>query len=164
MYLRKVPGPRNLRSSMRDVRSRTRTATVSNIFLACRTHRVVIKPLLVETIQRLPHRTIESTVPSPGTVSPRATFQTPLGPCNTALPLATSRITHPSRTVGFVSGNGVGNVFGRLWTADDAEGFFCWTTPAVLVRPTGWIVLWVESCRPLDPDTGPSILPSIDTL
>jgi hypothetical protein len=66
--------------------------------------------------------------------------------------------------VGFVSGNGVGCIFGLLRTADGAEGFFCWTTAVVLLRATGCIVLSVESCRSLDPDTGLSILPSIDTL
>ena len=124
-----------------------------------RAYGVVIKPLLVATIQRLPHRTIESIVPSPGTLSPRVTFQTPSGPCSTALPLATSRITQPSMVVGFVSGNGVGCVFGLLRTVDNADGFFCWTTSVALLLPIGCTVLWVESCRSLDPDTGLSILP-----
>ena len=50
-------------------------------------HGVVTRPLLVATIQRLPHSTIESTLPSPGTVSPRAAVQTPAGPSKTAVPL-----------------------------------------------------------------------------
>jgi hypothetical protein len=40
----------------------------------------VIKPLLVETIRRPPHRTMESTLPTPGTVSPRVAFQMPTQP------------------------------------------------------------------------------------
>jgi hypothetical protein len=52
-----------------------------------RIHGVVTRPLLVATIQRLPHSTIESTLPSPGTVSPRAAVQTPAGPSKTAVPL-----------------------------------------------------------------------------
>ena len=40
-------------------------------------HGVVTNPRLVATIQRLPHNTIESTLPSPGTMSPWTTFQVP---------------------------------------------------------------------------------------
>ena len=50
------------------------------------TYGVEIKPLLVATTKRLPQRTIESTRPTPGTVCPGVTFQTPLGPSNTAVP------------------------------------------------------------------------------
>src|SRR6266851_2156840 len=70
--------------------------------------RVEIRPLLVATIQRLPQRTIESIVPTPGTVSPRAAFHVPFGPSNTAVPPLTSRTVHPSMVVGLVSGTGAG--------------------------------------------------------
>src|SRR5919201_18053 len=68
---------------------------------------VVIRPLLVDTIQRLPQRTIESIRPAPGTVSPTATFQTPVGPCSTALRPVTARAVQPSIVFGLVSGIGV---------------------------------------------------------
>src|SRR5262245_8751296 len=97
-------------------------------------------------------------------MSPRPTFQTPFGPCRTALPSPASRITHPAMVVGFVSGNGGDCVLGRLWTVDDAEGFFCCTTAVVLVRLTGCTVLWLEWCRSLDPDTGVSFLSCIPTI
>src|SRR5271165_4690934 len=134
---------------------------------AGRAHWLVIKPLLVETIQRLPHRTIESTVPSPGTVSPRAAFQTPLGPCNTAVPFATSRTTQPSMVVGFVSGNGTGNGFGRRWiAADDAGTVLCGATAAVLVSTSEGTAFCVESRRSPDPFAvgRPLIVPFVDTL
>ena len=68
---------------------------------------VEIKPLLVATTRRLPQRTIESTLPTPGTVCPGVTFQTPFGPSITAVPLTTSRSVQPSIVVGLVSGVGV---------------------------------------------------------
>ena len=49
---------------------------------------------------------MESTLPSPGTVSPRATRNVPLGPSNTAVPFVTSRSVQPSMVVGLVSGAG----------------------------------------------------------
>ena len=67
---------------------------------------VVINPLLVATIQRLPHSTTESTVPSPGTVSPRAAFHVPPGPSSVAMPLTTFRTVQPGMVVGLVSGTG----------------------------------------------------------
>jgi hypothetical protein len=67
-------------------------------------HGVVINPLLVATIQRLPQKTTESTFPSPGTVSPRAAFHVPPGPSNVAMPLATFRTVQPLMVVGLVSG------------------------------------------------------------
>ena len=70
---------------------------------------VVIRPRLVATIQRLPQRTIESIVPTPGTLSPHVTFQMPLGPSKTALPSgATSRTVQPSIVLGLVSGTAIG--------------------------------------------------------
>jgi hypothetical protein len=73
---------------------------------------VEIRPWLVATIQRSPQRRIESILPTPGTVSPRLTFQMPLGPSKIAIPFVTSRIVHPSIVVGLVSGIGVS--FARL--------------------------------------------------
>src|SRR6266852_3613808 len=87
---------------------------------------VEIRPLLVETIQRLPHKTIESTLPSPGTISPRAAFRMPPGPCNTAVPSITSRTLQPSIVVGLVSGTGMGfgKIFARRVIAADAVSDF----------------------------------------
>ena len=78
---------------------------------------VEIRPLLVATIHRLPHRTIDSTRPTPGTVSPRFTRQMPFGPSKTAVPSMTSRSIQPPMVVGLVSGNGVG--FARECRDDD---------------------------------------------
>ena len=66
-----------------------------------------IRPLLVATIRRLPHRKIAMILPTPGTVSPRVTRQVPSGPSNTAVPFITSRSLQPSMVVGLVSGTGV---------------------------------------------------------
>jgi hypothetical protein len=70
------------------------------------TYGVEIRPLLVATIRRLPHRKIETILPTPGTVSPRVTRNVPLGPSNTAVPFITSRSVQPSMVVGLVSGTG----------------------------------------------------------
>jgi hypothetical protein len=72
-----------------------------------RVYGVETRPLLVATIQRLPQRTIESTFPNPGTVSPLVARHCPLGPSKTAVPPTTSRTVHPSMVLGFVSGTGV---------------------------------------------------------
>src|SRR5215472_7608204 len=58
-------------------------------------------------MKRLPQRTTESTLPTPGTICPGVTFQTPFGPSITAMPLTTSRSVQPSMVVGLVSGVGV---------------------------------------------------------
>src|SRR5262249_15390146 len=50
---------------------------------------VEMRPLVVATIQRLPQRTIESIRPIPGTVSPCAARQAPLGPSSTTVPPTT---------------------------------------------------------------------------
>ena len=68
---------------------------------------VVTRPLLVATIQRLPQRTIESIRPTPGILSPTATFRIPSGPSNTAVLPRTSLMVQPSIVVGRVSGVGV---------------------------------------------------------
>ena len=67
-----------------------------------------MRPLLVTTIQRLPQRTIDSTLPTRGTVSPRIALQTPSGPSKTAVTPETSRTVQPSMVSGLVSGNGIG--------------------------------------------------------
>src|ERR1700746_675131 len=64
-------------------------------------------------MKRLPQRTIESTLPTPGTVCPGVTFQAPFGPSITAVPLTTSRSIQPSIVVGLVSGVGVSLARGR---------------------------------------------------
>ena len=81
--------------------------------MAYDTQGVEIKPLLVATTKRLPQRTMESTLPIPGTVCPGFTFQTPFGPSITAVPLTTSCSIQPSMVVGLVSGVGVGFARGR---------------------------------------------------
>src|SRR5262249_19796699 len=67
---------------------------------------VEISPLLFVTFKRFPQRTIESTLPMPGTVCPGVTLQTPFGPSKTAVPLITSRSVQPGIVVGLVSGVG----------------------------------------------------------
>src|SRR6516164_6965760 len=85
---------------------------------------VEIKPLLVATINRLPQRTIDSTLPTPGTICPGVTFQTPLGPSITAVPSTTSRSVQPSIVVGLVSGMGVSVVRVRIsFTVTPVESF-----------------------------------------
>src|SRR5271166_3227337 len=92
-------------------------------------HCVVIRPLLVATTQRSPQRTIESIVPTPGTVSPRTTSQMPLGPTKTALPSTTSRTVQPSIVVGLVSGTALGldEIFPGCWAPIPANfgGVLC---------------------------------------
>src|SRR5688572_2352774 len=72
-----------------------------------------MRPLEVETIHRLPHRTIESTFPTPGTVSPCVALHTPPGPCKTTVLPTTSRIIHPSTVRGLVSATGADTVLPR---------------------------------------------------
>ena len=82
-----------------------------------------MRPLLVATIKRRPQRTIDSTLPTPGTVSPRIAFQMPLGPSKTAVPLVMPRRVQPGIVAGGVSGHGVSfsscrwgdNVFFLIW-------------------------------------------------
>src|SRR3954452_16253864 len=69
---------------------------------------VEIRPLLVATIHRLPHRIIESIRPTSGTVSPRDTFRVPLGPSKTAKVPSVSLMNQPGIVVGLVSGTGAG--------------------------------------------------------
>src|SRR5215475_589318 len=78
-------------------------------------HCVVIRPLLVATIQRLPQRTIESILPKPGTVAPRVTFRVPLDPSKKAAPPTTSRTVQPGTVVGRVSGVGTGLGPGKIF-------------------------------------------------
>jgi hypothetical protein len=80
----------------------------------CRSH--LWRP--VATMKRFPQRTTESTLPTPGTICPGVTFQTPLGPSITAVPLTTSRSVQPSIVVGRVSGVGVRRGVGSLLARD----------------------------------------------
>jgi len=84
---------------------------------------VEMRPRVVATIQRLPQRTIESTRPIPGTVSPRVASKTPFGPSKITFPPVTSRTLQPSIVLGLVSaaGTSLGELFGwsRLATAAD---------------------------------------------
>jgi hypothetical protein len=93
------------------------------VVLAYETYGVEIKPLLVPTTKRLPQRTIESTLPTPGTVWPGVTFQTPFGPSITATPFTTSRSVQPSIVVGLVSGVGVS--FRRSFNVAPVEAVRC---------------------------------------
>jgi len=97
---------------------------------------VVIRPLLVATIQRLPQRTMESIRPAPGTVSPTDTLRTPSGPCNTAVRPDTFRTVQPSIVVGLVSGVGVG-LFSAFFsrTRGTTAGF----VPVVLCAVVGTV-------------------------
>jgi len=83
---------------------------------------VEMRPPSVTTIQRLPQRTIDSNLPNPGTLSPRAALQIPSGPSKIAFPPMTSRTVHPSTVVGLVSGNGIdlGKISGRRPKPDAA--------------------------------------------
>jgi hypothetical protein len=87
--------------------TRTPRERVARPCWAGRRQGVETRPLLVATIQRLPQRTIESTLPSPGTVSPLVAFNIPLGPSKVAVPPTTSRTLQPSMVLGLVSGTGV---------------------------------------------------------
>src|SRR4051812_34660521 len=60
---------------------------------------VEIRPLLVATIHRLPHRIIESIRPTSGTVSRRDTFRVPLGPSKTAKVPSVSLMNQPGIVV-----------------------------------------------------------------
>lgn len=88
-----------------------------------------INPPAVATIQRLPQRTIESMRPTPGTVSPRVTVQTPSGPSRIAVAPRTSRTVQPSMVVGLVSGTAT--IVSRGGTkAPGADVFACTTEAA----------------------------------
>src|SRR5262249_15870074 len=93
----------------------------------CSAHWVLTRPLLVTTIQRLPQRTTESTRPNPGTRSPRATCEMPLGPSKTILPPTISRTVQPGTVVGRVSGVATGRVSGVATGLGLVKDFVrCW--------------------------------------
>jgi hypothetical protein len=58
---------------------------------------------------------MESILPNPATVSPRATFETPLGPSKTMEVPTTSRIVQPGMVVGGVSNVGAGLDLGKIF-------------------------------------------------
>jgi hypothetical protein len=113
------------RSQYRRARGEERCHAASRL----RAYGVETRPLLVATIQRLPHRTIESTFPNPGTVSPLVARHCPLGPSKTAVPPTTSRTVQPSMVVGLVSGTGAS--LGKLVP--------CWMATA---RGLGDVAFW----------------------
>jgi len=78
---------------------------------------VEIRPRVVATIQRLPQRTTDSIRPIPGTLSPWAALNAPVGPSSTTVPPTTSRMVQPSIVVGRVSGAGLGRIFERSCVA-----------------------------------------------
>ena len=101
-----------------------------------------MRPLLVTTIQWLPQRTINSTLPTRGTVSPRVALHVPSGPSRTAVAPETSRTVQPSMVAGLVSGNGVwlGNISGargRIRAAGCDDPVLGCATAAVLMAPVG---------------------------
>ena len=107
-----------------------------------------MRPLLVTTIQRLPQRTIDSTLPTRGTVSPRIALQTPSGPSKTAVAPETSRTVQPSMVSGLVSGNGIGLGLGRVLgrcPKSDAAGSraLCCNTAEVLMAPGACAALFM---------------------
>src|SRR5215471_17159516 len=102
------------------------TGATSEIFI----HGVEISPLLVATMKRLPQRTIESTLPTLGTVCPGITLQMPFGPSNTAVPLVTSRSVQPGMVVGLVSG--VGGSFVRLRSSPALTSVRCTSVECLL--------------------------------
>src|SRR5262245_44983172 len=61
--------------------------------------------------------------PMPGTVSPCAARQAPLGPSSTTVPPTTSRIVQPSIVVGRVSATGRGTLFARSCAVAEAMLF-----------------------------------------
>src|SRR5215831_17433691 len=116
---------------------------------------VEIRPLLVATIQRLPQRTIESIRPIPGTVSPCAARQAPLGPSST------TRIVQPSIVVGRVSGiaMGLGRTFARSGVAAAVGAMLFVVNGSLLAAALANCGLRERSCprlKPLAP--GPAAL------
>lgn len=95
-----VEGPTHLVIGLRPAVSKFNAANPA-------TYGVEIRPLLVATIRRFPQRKIDSTLPTPGIMSPLDTLRMPSGPSKIAVPLATSRSVQPSIVVGLVSGVGV---------------------------------------------------------
>ena len=74
--------------------------------------------------QRLPQRTMDSTRPIPGMVSPRAAIRIPSGPSRTAVPSRTSTTVQPGIVAGLVSG---GATTGCRIASAAAEGLaFAW--------------------------------------
>src|SRR4051794_20418315 len=65
---------------------------------------VAINPPAVAMTQRLPQRTMDSTRPRPGMVSPRAAIRMPSGPSSTAVPSRTSTTVQPGIVAGLGSG------------------------------------------------------------
>src|SRR5262249_50663059 len=122
---------------------------------------VEMRPLVVATIQRLPQRTIESIRPIPGTVSPCAARQAPLGPSSTTVPPTTSRIVQPSIVVGRVSGiaTGLGRIFPRSGVAAAAGAMLFVVNGSLLAAALANCGLRERSCprlKPLAP--GPAAL------
>jgi hypothetical protein len=84
-----------------------------------------MRPVLVATIHRPPHRVIESIRPISGTISPRTTVRVPFGPCNIAVAPSACRIIQPGIVVGLVSGTGAARA--ALFSENnlDADDVFC---------------------------------------
>jgi hypothetical protein len=111
---------------------------------------VEIRPLVVATIQRLPQRTIESIRPTPGTVSPCAARQAPLGPSSTTVPPATSRIVQPSIVVGRVSDiAGLGETLVRSCVAAAADAMLLVVDGSLLAAVLARRGLRERSCQRL---------------
>ena len=85
--------------------------------------------------QRLPQRTMDSTRPSPGIVSPRAAIRIPSGPSRTAVPSRTSTTVQPGIVAGFVSGAATRGCRSAIAAAEGPT--FAWEAGLADGRATG---------------------------
>ena len=85
--------------------------------------------------QRLPQRTMDSTRPSPGMVSPRAAILIPSGPSRTAVPSRTSTTVQPGIVAGLVSGAATRGCRSAIAAAEGPT--FAWEAELAAGRATG---------------------------
>src|SRR6478736_4658901 len=85
--------------------------------------------MIRKSVKRLSQRTMESTRPTPGIMSPRAAIRIPSGPSRTAVPSRTSMTVHPGMVVGLVSGAGAKGGLTAI-VAPDVLAFGCDAAPA----------------------------------
>ena len=104
---------------------------------------VAINPLAVAITQRLPQRTMDSTRPTPGMLSPRAAIRMPSGPSRTAVPSRTSTTVQPGIVAGLVSGAATSGC--RIAIAG-AVPALAWRPASGEHRPATGRVAW-ECCR-----------------
>ena len=92
--------------------------------------------------QRLPQRTMDSTRPTPGMVSPRAAIRIPSGPSRTAVPSRTSTTVQPGIVAGLVSGAATSGCRIAIAGAECPH----WPGASGVHRPATGRVAW-ECCR-----------------